>query len=225
MPQALCTEPGTPHSSRNPQRNSMKKLAVFASGAGSNAQQIIKRFRNHPDIQVCLVVSNRPGAGVIGIAQSAGVPVLLIERERFMKGDAYTPELESAGIDVIILAGFLWKVPNRLVEAYRGRILNIHPALLPSHGGKGMYGMHVHESVITSGDKKSGITIHLVDELYDHGTHVFQTAIDITPSETAESLAARIHELEHRYFPAVIEKFVVGSEIPVDLSSIESKTS
>jgi formyltetrahydrofolate-dependent phosphoribosylglycinamide formyltransferase len=203
----------------------MKKLAVFASGAGSNAQRIMERFRQHPGIQVSVVVCNRPGAGVIGIAQSSGVPVLMIERERFMKGDAYIPELESKDIDVIILAGFLWKVPNRLVEAYRGRILNIHPALLPSHGGKGMYGMHVHESVIHSGDQKSGITIHLVDELYDHGTHVFQAEIPIHPSETPESLAARIHELEHRYFPAVIEKFVLGAEIPVDLSSIESLTS
>jgi len=203
----------------------MKKLAVFASGAGSNAQRIMERFRHHPGIQVSVVVCNRPGAGVIGIAQSSGVPVLMIERERFMKGDAYIPELESKGIDVIILAGFLWKVPNKLVEAYRGRILNIHPALLPSHGGKGMYGMHVHESVIHSGDQKSGITIHLVDELYDHGTHVFQAEIPIHLSETPESLAGRIHELEHRYFPAVIEKFVLGAEIPVDPSSIESMTS
>jgi phosphoribosylglycinamide formyltransferase 1 len=202
----------------------MKKLAIFASGAGSNAQQIMKRFRNHADIEVSLIVCNRPGAGVLNIAQKAGIPKLMIERERFMKGDAYIPELENFGIDVIILAGFLWKVPNRLVDAYRGRILNIHPALLPSHGGKGMYGMNVHESVIADQDTKSGITIHLVDELYDHGAHIFQADIPILPGETPASLATRIHELEHRYFPAVIEKFLLGADCPIDLSSIESMT-
>jgi len=185
----------------------MKKLAVFASGAGSNAQKIIEKFRNHPDMRVSLVVCNKPGAGVINIALMAGLQVLMIERERFMKGDAYIPELAAAGIDAIILAGFLWKVPDNLVDAYRGRILNIHPALLPAHGGKGMYGMHVHASVIASGDTRSGITIHLVDERYDHGDTIFQAEITVRPGETPESLAARIHELEHRHFPVVIEKF------------------
>jgi phosphoribosylglycinamide formyltransferase-1 len=203
----------------------MKKLAIFASGAGSNAQRIIGRFSKHPLIHVSLVVCNRPDAGVIGIAEDAGVPVLMIERDRFMKGDAYIPELDTAGIDVIILAGFLWKIPNKLVEAFRGRILNIHPALLPAHGGKGMYGKHVHESVIAAADAWSGITIHLVDEFYDHGAPVFQTRIPVLPEETPESLANRIHVLEHRYFPAVIEKFVLGADSPIDLSSIESMPS
>lgn len=202
----------------------MKKLAVFASGAGSNAQRIIERFRNHPAIQVSLVVCNRPDAGVIGIAAATGIPILMIERERFAKGDAYIPELEQEGIDIIILAGFLWKVPGKLVEKFRGNILNIHPALLPAHGGKGMYGMHVHEAVIAAGDAQSGITIHLVDEIYDHGAPIFQSAIPILPGETPESLAARIHELEHRFFPAVIEKFVLGPHSTIDLSSIESMT-
>ena len=202
----------------------MKKLAVFASGAGSNAQRIIERFRNHPAIKVSLIVCNRPGAGVIGIAAAAGIPILMIERERFLKGDAFIPELEREGIDVIILAGFLWKVPGKLVEKFRGNILNIHPALLPAHGGKGMYGMHVHEAVIAAGDAQSGITIHQVDEQYDHGAPVFQSAIPVMPGETPESLATRIHELEHRYFPAVIEKFVLGPHSPVDMSSIESMT-
>ena len=192
----------------------MKKLAVFASGAGSNAQKIIEKFRNHPDIQVSLVVCNKPGAGVIDIARTAGLPVLMIEKERFMKGDAYIPELTAAGIDAVILAGFLWKVPENMVDAYRGRILNIHPALLPAHGGKGMYGMHVHASVIASGDTQSGITIHLVDERYDHGAPVFQAEIPVRPGETPESLAARIHELEHRHFPEVIEKFFTDPGSP-----------
>jgi phosphoribosylglycinamide formyltransferase-1 len=200
----------------------MKKLAIFASGAGSNAQKIIDRFKNHPVINVSMVVCNRPDAGVVNIAQREGVPVLMIERDRFSKGDAYTSVLEQAGIDVIILAGFLWKIPARLVETFHGRILNIHPALLPAHGGKGMYGRHVHEAVIAAGDCKSGITIHQVDEFYDHGAHVFQTEIPVMPGETPDTLAARIHELEHRYFPAVIEKFVLGADSPIDLSTIES---
>lgn len=190
----------------------MKKLAVFASGAGSNADQIIRRFSEHPSIRVALVVCNRPEAGVINIARKAEIPVLMIERNRFMKGDGYIPELSSHRIDVIILAGFLWKVPEILVTAYRGRILNIHPALLPAHGGKGMYGMNVHEAVITAGDVKSGITIHLVDEQYDHGDTLFQADLTIQPGETPESLAARIHVLEHKYFPSVIESFVMSMD-------------
>jgi phosphoribosylglycinamide formyltransferase-1 len=200
----------------------MKKLAIFASGAGSNAQKIIDRFRNHAIIKVSLIACNRPDAGVIGIAEREGITVLMIERDRFTKGDAYIGELEQAGIDVIVLAGFLWKIPARLVESFRGRILNIHPALLPAHGGKGMYGKHVHEAVIASGDLKSGITIHLVDELYDHGAPVFMAEIPVMPGETPDTLAVRIHELEHRYFPGVIEKFVLGSDSPIDLSTIES---
>lgn len=186
----------------------MKILAVFASGAGSNADQIIKKFTNHPTIRVGLIVCNRPGAGVIHIAETAGIPVLMIEKARFMKGDGYLRELSGYHIDVIVLAGFLWKIPEILVSAYRGRIINIHPALLPSHGGKGMYGMHVHESVIAAKDAKSGITIHLVDEQYDHGDHIFQAELTIEPGETPESLAGKIHILEHRHFPQVIESFV-----------------
>jgi phosphoribosylglycinamide formyltransferase-1 len=203
----------------------MKKLAIFASGAGSNAKKIIDRFRNHAIIKVSLIACNRPDAGVIGIAEREGITVLMIERDRFTKGDAYIGELEQAGIDVIVLAGFLWKIPARLVESFRGRILNIHPALLPAHGGKGMYGKHVHEAVIASGDLKSGITIHLVDELYDHGAPVFMAEIPVMPGETPDTLAVRIHELEHRYFPSVIEKFVLGADSPIDLSTIESMPS
>jgi phosphoribosylglycinamide formyltransferase-1 len=192
----------------------MKKLAVFASGAGSNADQIIRRFSDHPSIRVELVVCNRPEAGVINIAKAADIPVLMIEKSRFMKGDCYIPDLSSHKIDVIVLAGFLWKVPDILVSAYRGRILNIHPALLPAHGGKGMYGMHVHEAVISAGDDKSGITIHLVDEQYDHGATLFQADLTIEPGETPESLASRIHALEHKYFPSVIESFVLELDGP-----------
>jgi phosphoribosylglycinamide formyltransferase-1 len=187
----------------------MTTLAIFASGAGSNAREIIRYFQGHPSIRVGLVGCNKPGAGVIDIAESAGIPVLLIDKERFFRGDACLGALQDAGIDYIILAGFLWKIPAALVDAYRGRILNIHPALLPKYGGKGMYGMHVHEAVIQAGEAESGITIHEVDERYDHGRHVFQARVPLDRHESPESLAGKIHLLEHAHFPRVIEAWVL----------------
>lgn len=180
-------------------------IAIFASGAGSNARELIRHFHAHPRFRVSLVACNRPDAGVIGVAGEAGVPVLHLEKDRFFRGDGHLPDLMAAGIDLLILAGFLWKVPSSLVRAFPDRILNIHPALLPSHGGKGMYGSHVHEAVIRGGDRHSGITIHLVDEQYDHGRTLFQARIELLPDETPDSLARRIHVLEHRHFPAVVE--------------------
>ncbi len=152
----------------------MKRIAIFASGAGSNAQKIIEYFTNHATIQVALVVCNKPGAGVLAIAASHGVPTLLIEKEPFFRGDGYVDELKKAGIDYIILAGFLWKIPSVLIQAYPDKIINIHPALLPKWGGKGMYGQFVHEAVIAAQDAESGITVHMVDEIYDHGQTLFQ---------------------------------------------------
>lgn len=184
------------------------RMAIFASGAGSNARELIRHFHGHPRCRVALVACNRPDAGVIGVAGEAGIPVLQLERDRFFRGDGHLPELMEAGIDLIVLAGFLWKVPSALVKAFPDRILNIHPALLPAHGGKGMYGSHVHEAVIRGGDPHSGITIHLVDEQYDHGRTLFQARLDLLPEETPESLAQRIHVLEHRHFPAVVEAFL-----------------
>ena len=186
----------------------MIKMAVFASGTGTNAQQIIRHFENHPRVQVALVVCNRPGAGVIDIAGSYHIPVLLIEKEKFLQGNAYTDELKSLGIDFIVLAGFLWKLPAKLVQAFSNKIINIHPALLPKFGGKGMYGQFVHEAVIAAGEKESGITIHFVDEWYDHGNIIFQASCLLDENETPGSLAQKIHELEHTHFPAVIEKTV-----------------
>jgi phosphoribosylglycinamide formyltransferase-1 len=186
----------------------MIRLAILASGAGSNAREIIRYFEGHPSIRVSLVACNKPGAGVIDIAAAAAIPVLMMEKEAFFRGDAYRQELAEAGIDYIILAGFLWKIPALLVDAYRGRILNIHPALLPKYGGKGMYGMHVHEAVVQAGEAESGITIHEVDERYDHGRHVFQARVPLDPRETAESLAKKIHALEHAHFPRVVEAWI-----------------
>lgn len=183
----------------------VKQLIIFASGAGSNAARIIEHFQQNNKARVALIVCNKPGAGVITIAKEAGIPVLMIEREQFFRGDGYVPELQQYNPDLVVLAGFLWKIPGSVIEAFRGRIVNIHPALLPNYGGKGMYGKHVHEAVVAAADKESGITIHYVDEHYDHGDTIFQATCPVLPGDTADTLAQRIHELEHRHFPAVIE--------------------
>ena len=199
----------TAHSPRTTDHSTLN-IAVFASGAGSNAEQIIRYFRDAPSARVALVVCNKPGAGVLAIAEREGVPTLLIEKERFFRGDAYLHELQQRGIGFIVLAGFLWKVPQPLVDAYPRRIINIHPALLPKYGGKGMYGHHVHRAVINDNEVESGITIHYVDEHYDNGDIIFQTALPILEGDTPEQLAARIHQLEHLHYPQVIEE-VIGA--------------
>ena len=186
----------------------MIQLAIFASGAGTNAQQIIQHFRLHPHIKTALIVCNRAGAGVGAIAATENIPVLILEKEKFLNGDAYTDELQARGINFIVLAGFLWKIPSKLVAAFPNKIINIHPALLPKYGGKGMYGHFVHEAVIASGDKESGITIHYVDDWYDHGNIIFQETCAIDENESPASLAQKIHALEHKNYPAVIEKTV-----------------
>jgi formyltetrahydrofolate-dependent phosphoribosylglycinamide formyltransferase len=187
-------------------------IAIFASGAGSNAAKIIERLQNHPVATVALIVCNKPGAGVISIAENAGIPVLLIEKERFFRGDAYLPALKELHIQWIVLAGFLWKVPASLVSAFPGHIINIHPALLPKYGGKGMYGQHVHAAVIAAGEKESGITIHYVNEHFDDGPPIFQAKCPVTPDDSPDSLAEKIHQLEHRYFPEIVEKLVTGKK-------------
>lgn len=187
----------------------MKKLAVFASGAGSNAQKIINHFKDKTkNAEVTLIICNKPGAGVLQVAQQENIPSLLIEKENFFRGTAYVPELKEIGIDFIVLAGFLWKIPQPLIDAYPRRIINIHPALLPNYGGKGMYGAFVHQAVINAGEKESGITIHYVDEHYDHGDIILQEKCFIEPGETAETLAQKIHILEHRHYPLVVEQLV-----------------
>lgn len=183
-------------------------MAVFASGKGTNAQEIINRFRGHHKLRVSLIVSNKSEAGVLDIAKREGIETLLIDRERFIKGDGFVPVLKDKEIDWIILAGFLWKVPVSLIQAYPNHIINIHPALLPKYGGKGMYGHFVHEAVIKASEKESGITIHLVDEHYDHGQTIFQATCVVEPADTPETLAEKIHVLEHRHYPEIIEKLI-----------------
>jgi formyltetrahydrofolate-dependent phosphoribosylglycinamide formyltransferase len=183
-------------------------IAIFASGAGSNAAQIIQHFSSSSTIKIALIVCNKPGAGVLNIAANAGIPSLLIEKEPFFKGDNYLPELQKHAIDFIVLAGFLWKIPEALIEAYPKKIINIHPALLPKYGGKGMFGHHVHEAVIINKETESGITIHYVDELYDHGAVIFQAKCIVDKNETADSLAKKIHLLEHAHYPKVITELL-----------------
>lgn len=191
----------------------MKKIAVFASGAGSNAQRIIEHFRQSTTVSVSLILCNKPGAGVLQVAKDNDIPVLLIEKEHFFRGDGYAGTLKQLGIDFIVLAGFLWKVPAALIHAYLGRIINIHPALLPAYGGKGMYGRHVHEAVIANKETESGITIHYVDEKYDHGSIIFQARCPVFANDTADTLARRIHKLEHEHYPVVIEKLVRQADL------------
>jgi phosphoribosylglycinamide formyltransferase-1 len=186
----------------------MKRIAIFASGAGSNAARIIDHFRGHISVTVSLIVCNNPEAGVLAIAAREGIPALLLDKEKFFRGNAYVDELLEKKIDLLVLAGFLRKIPVALVQAFRGRIINIHPALLPKFGGKGMYGQRVHEAVLAAGESRSGITIHFVDELYDHGQVIFSASCEIAANETAGSLAQKVHLLEYAHFPRVIEEVV-----------------
>jgi formyltetrahydrofolate-dependent phosphoribosylglycinamide formyltransferase len=195
-------------------------IAIFASGAGSNARKIIDYFEKRTAgssvnstgtksaaIKVSLIVCNVPGAGVLEIAKDKGIPSLIINKADF-NATGYLESLQNADINFIVLAGFLWKVPEVLVRAYPKAIINIHPALLPKYGGKGMYGVHVHEAVIAAGEKESGITIHWVNEHYDEGAIIFQAKCSIDANDTADTLANKIHALEHAHFAPTIEKLL-----------------
>jgi len=183
-------------------------IAIFASGAGSNALRIIEHFKNNSSVFIKLVLCNKPTAGVLQIADDNNIEKILIEKDHFFQSDFYIHLLKEKNIDLIVLAGFLWKIPINMIHAFPEKIINIHPALLPKYGGKGMYGAHVHEAVIAAKEPKSGITIHLVDEQYDHGKHLLQAECSIDEYDTPDTLAQKIHTLEHRYFPKTIEKYI-----------------
>ncbi len=188
------------------------RLAIFASGAGSNAQQIINYFKGRNEVNIALIVCNKPNAGVVTIAANENISLLIIEKETFFRGNAYLDELRKHNISFIVLAGFLWKIPQLLIHAFPNKMVNIHPALLPKYGGKGMYGHFAHESVLANHENESGITIHYVNENFDEGNHIFQTTCPVLADDTPDSLAARIHILEHKYFPAVIERVLIDME-------------
>lgn len=183
----------------------LNKIAVFASGNGSNAENIIRFFReNDCGAEVALVVSNNPDAGVLARAGALGVPAIVPDKEIFRSADALRDMLESRGITHIVLAGFLMMIPAELTECYSGRIINIHPSLLPKFGGKGMYGRRVHEAVVAAGERYTGITVHHVSEVYDSGRIIFQATTEVAPTDTAADVEAKIHSLEREHFPRVI---------------------
>jgi phosphoribosylglycinamide formyltransferase-1 len=190
----------------------MSKIAIFASGSGSNAENIIRFFRTHPRIQVKLILCNNPGAGVIKRAEKHGIDCIVFNRDQYKKAGFLLNILEEYDINFIVLAGFLWLIPSEMVTAFPGAIVNIHPALLPKYGGKGMYGVRVHEAVIAGAEKESGISIHYVNEKYDEGNIIFQARCTVTKEDTAETLAQKIHQLEHAHFPQVIEDLLIKDE-------------
>lgn len=185
----------------------MKKIAIFASGAGSNAKRIIDHFKDSKLAKVELIVCNDKGAGVLQIASAENIEIVVTEKAEFNR-TGYVRELKDRHIDFIALAGFLWKLPEILIKTFPGKIVNIHPALLPAYGGKGMYGAAVHKAVIGAKEKKSGITIHYVDEQYDHGNIIFHATCVVAFDDTPGSLAEKIHTLEHKYYPEQIEKIL-----------------
>ena len=187
-----------------------KNIAIFASGSGSNTENIIRYFRKNEAIQVSLVLSNRSDAYVLERARRLGVPCNVFPKEDWMAGDEILAVLQEYHIDFVVLAGFLVRVPDLLLHAYPNKIINIHPALLPKFGGKGMYGDRVHEAVVAAGEKESGITIHYINERYDEGNTVFQTACPVLPTDSPEDVAKKVHALEYEHFPRVIERVLCG---------------
>ena len=183
-------------------------IAIFASGKGSNADNICKYFKNHPSVQIALIVSDRKEAGVFDIAEKHHVPSLHINKAGWTDTTFLLQSLKELHIDFIVLAGFLKLIPPSLIAHFPGKIINIHPALLPSYGGAGMYGHYVHEAVHAAGETETGITIHYVDEHYDKGDVIFQARVALNRSDTPEDIAARIHTLEMKHFPSVIESLI-----------------
>ena len=186
----------------------MKNIAIFASGSGTNAENLIRFFRTSPSGRVKLVLTNKPEAYVVKRAQSYDIEMFVFNREQFYQTGEVMSILEDRGIDFIVLAGFLWLVPDALLQKFEGKVVNIHPALLPKFGGKGMYGRHVHEAVIASGEAESGISIHHVNQKYDEGNIIFQATCEVKKDDTPESLAKRIHTLEYEHFPKVVEELL-----------------
>lgn len=185
----------------------MKRLAILASGSGSNAEKIMEHFQHSTKAQVALVASNKADAFVLERAKKFGVPTFTFTRKEMEAGELLC-KLQEQKIDWVILAGFLLKISDDLIRAFPERMVNIHPALLPNYGGKGMYGSFVHEAVKAAGDTETGITIHLVNEHYDEGKIVFQASTKVTNEDTPDTIADKVHALEHRYYPEVIDSLI-----------------
>jgi phosphoribosylglycinamide formyltransferase-1 len=187
----------------------MRNIAIFASGSGTNAENIIKYFSNKNCAKVALVLSNRREAYVLKRAAAKNVRSIFFDHKEFYVTEKVLRYLDIYKIDFVVLAGFLWFVPESIINRYEGRIINIHPALLPAYGGKGMYGEKVHRAVIENHEKESGITIHYVNKFYDEGNIIFQAKCKVEPSDTPDILASRVHDLEYKYFPKIIEKLIL----------------
>lgn len=188
----------------------MKKLAIFASGGGSNAQKIHEFFQNDPNFKIEIVIVNNPNAGIIEKAKSWNAPVQIINRDSFYKSTEVVDHLVDLDIDLVVLAGFLWLIPESLLKTFPNKILNIHPALLPNYGGKGMYGMNVHKAIFNAKERESGITIHTIDEEYDRGEFIYQESVNIEHCTSPEEIASEVLSLEHKNFPRVIKEFLIG---------------
>lgn len=190
-----------------------KRIAIFASGNGSNSENIIRTLVGNNFIEVAVILTNNSNAFVIERAHKFNITCMVFSKSDFYTNNIVIDFLKSNKVDYIVLAGFLWLIPQKLIALFPNKIINIHPALLPNFGGKGMYGMHVHEAVINARQKQSGITIHLVDEEYDKGKVLFQAQCDVTDNDTAETLAKKIHQLEYRYFPQIVIEYISQNEL------------
>ncbi len=192
----------------------LKRIALFASGSGSNAERIADYFSNNDDVEITLILSNNPKAGVIERARRLHIPVLLFDRTTFYETNRITQVLQQQRVDLLVLAGFMWLMPTDLVCAFPDRIINIHPALLPKFGGKGMYGHFVHEAVVAAGETESGITIHYVNERYDEGQTIFQATCPVLPTDSPDDVARKVQLLEHEYYPRVVADVLRKITIP-----------
>ena len=186
----------------------MKNIAIFASGSGTNAENITRYFANSENVNVAVVLSNNRNVGVHGRVNKLGVPSFVFSREEFIAGVPTLKKLAEYDVCLIVLAGFMNKISDVILQAFPGKIVNIHPALLPKYGGKGMYGMHVHEAVVKAGERESGITIHYINEHYDEGAIIFQASCPVLPSDTPDEVAAKVHALEYAHYPHVIESLL-----------------
>lgn len=186
----------------------MKQIVILASGSGSNAENIITYFRENPEIEVAAVLTNKREAKVLERCDRLGVPAFYFNRTSFTNSDAVVRLLRGLSADLVVLAGFLWKIPENMIAEFPNKIINIHPALLPKYGGKGMYGEKVHQAVKENGETETGITIHYVNEHYDEGAIIFQAKTQVNPSDDSDSIAEKVHQLEYEHFPKVIEKLL-----------------
>lgn len=194
----------------------MSRIAIFASGRGSNAKKIIEHFKSNETKKIALIISNKEDAPVLDVARANKIDYLVLNRKQFYETSSLLTQLEQYAIDFIVLAGFLWLIPPYLVTAYDKRMINIHPALLPKYGGKGMYGMHVHRAVKADEEQESGITIHFVNQVYDEGAIIFQASTKIDPTDSPEDIASKVQQLEHKHFAPIIDNLLDELNEPIN---------